>query len=45
MSLDFALTQFYRLAIDDIVLMVDVFLFYRRFKKDKRSIKEYVEVK
>jgi hypothetical protein len=44
MSLDFALTQFYRLVVDDLILMYDVYLFYSRYKKDKRSLKEFSEV-
>jgi hypothetical protein len=44
MSLDFALTQFYRLVVDDLILMYDAYVFYNRFKKDKRSLKEFSEV-
>jgi hypothetical protein len=44
MSLDFALTQFYRLVVDDLILMYDVYFFYSRYKKDKRSLKEFSEV-
>lgn len=44
MTVDFALTQFYRLVVDDIVLLCDVYMYYRRFKTDNRSIKEFSEV-
>lgn len=44
MSLDFAITQFYRLVVDDLILMYDVYLFYSRYKKSNRSIREYSEV-
>jgi hypothetical protein len=44
MTVDFALTQFYRLVVDDIVLLFDVYMYYRRFKTDNRSIKEFSEV-
>lgn len=45
MSLDFALTQFYRVLLDDIVLIYDAYSVYCSNKPYKqRSLKEFSEV-
>jgi hypothetical protein len=44
MSLDFALTQFYRLAVDDLIIMYDAYHFYGKLKPKGKTINEFVEV-
>ncbi len=44
MTLDFALTHFYRLVVDDLVLMYDVYHLYGKYKTSNRSIQEFSEV-
>lgn len=45
MTVDFALTHFYRLAVDDFVLMYDAYRLYRKFKPQDRSVQEFSEVR
>lgn len=44
MSLHFALIRFYRLAVDDLIIMYDAYSFYSKLKPKGKSIKEFTEV-
>lgn len=45
MSLDFAVTQFYRVLLDDILLLYDAYRIYARNRKyQERTFKEFSEV-
>lgn len=44
MSLDFFVTQFYRLIVHDLVLMSDVYWFYSQSRSEGKSIQEFSEV-
>lgn len=44
MALDFHLTQFYRLVVDDLILMYDTYEIYKEYKPKGRSIQEYLNV-
>ena len=44
MSLDFFVTQFYRLIVHDLVLMSDVYWFYSQNRLEGKSIQEFSEV-
>lgn len=45
MSLDFALTQFYRVLLDDLVLIYDAYTVYTKKRSyASRSLKEFSEV-
>eukprot|EP01033_Poteriospumella_lacustris_P021431 gene21431-15907_t len=42
--LDFKITQFYRLVVDDLILMSDAYNSYCKFKPRGRSLDEYLHV-
>lgn len=42
--LDFSITQVYRLITNDLLMMWDAWVLYKKYKKTGRSIKEYSEV-
>lgn len=45
MSLDFSITQMYRLFANDLLIMYDALVFYRKYKKSGRTVKEFSEVR
>jgi hypothetical protein len=44
MSLDFSITQSYRLLANDLLMMGDAYAFYVKYKKTGRTLNEYLKV-
>lgn len=44
MTLDFQITHFYRLVVDDLILMSDAYSLYRKYKTRGRTLDEYLHI-